>query len=511
MVLQALGFRAGHCNGVWPGTPPLGKTDALIAAGVNFCLLIPGVKTYLFRRTYKMLEAEVLPRMLSRIPDEVAHYRSQDHSFTFTNGSVFRLGYLATAADLMNYQGVEMQLCLFDELTQFTRAQYVYLRSRLRMAGPVAKAMIARGLIPRMISTSNPAGPGHAWVKIMYIDSSPGRDIVFMGGVEDGDSDAGLRSLCYLPALARDNPALDQESYQRQLAGLDPILRRAYAEGDWDVAEGVRFPQFFRSIHVLEPGQLPIPASAPRAVGVDWGISAPFAAIWGALLPDGLVVIYRELVAPNLTAEQQARLILESEEPGERDVYRPIPVALDPSCWSRAAHQVIKPLDPNQPAVGSVAWFYRQTLGGAVHKATNDRLSGWQLFDHLLAVREDGLPRLLIYSTCRHLIAALPAQQRAVGNPNDIGPHSDDAVDGARYLIQDLIGGRPLRVPPVVGDWQERDDRTPEEVDREYDKLPVTTSNGSVNGSRFNGVRGRSPGDNSSRWNIRRPVGWTDS
>ena len=428
-----------------------GKSDALIATGVSFCLAIPGARVFLFRRTYKMLELEIIPRMLARIPEHVARYRAQDHVFEFSNGATFRLGYLATRADLMNYQGVEITLALFDELTQFDRYQYVYIRSRLRMAGAVADAMRVRRWVPRIISTSNPGGLGHGWTKRMYVDPSPGADVPFWGGTEPGESERGKRWMCYIPAKATDNPYLDIRAYMRQLEGLDPVLRRAYMDGDWDILEGVRFSQFRRAVHVIDPRDLPIPMIGyPRAVGVDYGLQAPFAAVWGALLPDGLVVVYRELYAPNLTAEQQARLIVEAEADGERTVGRPIPVALDPSCWSRAADQTEHQVDRSMPAVGSVAWWYRKHLGGSVRKAQNDRIPGWQLVDHGLRIREDGLPRLLIYSTCVNLIRTLPELQRSLGNPEDIagggsgGKQEDHACFPAGTLVRTATGDRPI-------------------------------------------------------------------
>ena len=119
-----------------------------------------------------------------------------------------------------------------------------------------------------------------------------------------------------------------------------------------------------------------------------------FCALWGAVFPDNLVVIYRELYQADLTPEQQAKLVTASERPSERLPGRPIPVALDPSCWQRPATTVTKPIEPDAPAEGSIAWWYRRELGGAVRKAHNDRVGGWALVDQHLRPRGDGLPRL---------------------------------------------------------------------------------------------------------------------
>ncbi len=114
--------------------------------------------------------------MLAQIPDRVASYNSSRHVFTFLNGATFRLGYLQRDADVTRYQGPEYALIMFDELTHFTRHQYTYMRSRLRMAGDVAAAMRAQHWTPRIPSSTNPGGIGHHWVKDMFVHPSPGPD-----------------------------------------------------------------------------------------------------------------------------------------------------------------------------------------------------------------------------------------------------------------------------------------------------------------------------------------------
>ena len=70
------------------------------------------------------------------------------------------------------------------------------------------------------------------------------------------------------------------------------------------------------------------------------------------------------------------KLISASERPGERLPGRLIPVALDPSCWHRPATTIMKPIEPDAPAEGSIAWWFRRELGGAVRKAQYDRVGG---------------------------------------------------------------------------------------------------------------------------------------
>ncbi|WP_020393494.1 hypothetical protein, partial [Kribbella catacumbae] len=250
----------------------------------------------------------------------------------------------------------------------------------------------------------------------------------------------------FIPASLADNPHLD-DSYLDRLGSLDEMLRRALRDGDWDILEGVRFTNWRRSIHVIEPETLPIPlGGVTKAVGVDYGLSAPFAALWGARLSDGLIVIYRELYLAGLTPREQAIAIKEAEMPGERAPNRRVPVALDPSTWARTAHTTksVKPIDPDEPPPGSIAEAYRKRLGHAVRKANNDRLAGAALLDDKLKVRADGLPRILVYSTCTNLIRTLPALPRANTNPEDVDTNAEDhAYDALRYLLMEMEGRGP--------------------------------------------------------------------
>lgn len=423
-----------------------GKTDAMLASGVALCLAVPGAKVLLLRRTFPELEQEIIPRLLERLPGHVARYRDAAHTFRFTNGSVFRLGYLQHRDDIYKYSGAEYQLIIWDELTQFDRAQFVFLRTRVRAAGKVARRMRALGVRPRMIGSTNPGGRGHGWVKRMFIDPAPWE--------QEFHGDDGL-TRTYIPAKATDNRYLDLPQYLKQLNSLDPVMRRAMMDGDWDILAGVRFPQFRRSLHVVPPSALPLPqVGYPRAMGVDYGQSAPFAALWGCLIPASkTVVVYRELYRTELTATQQAALIAASEAPGERLPSRPIPIALDPACWARSSEQMAKGLGDAAP-VGSIAYYYQLQFGGAVRKARNDRVSGWALVDQALVVQDSGLPRLLIYDTCPELIRTIAEQMRDRLNPEDVDTKGEDHLpDALRYLLYELVGGGNLR----VGEEPDRD------------------------------------------------------
>lgn len=440
---QTLAHRVAAAETLYGGAAGGGKSRWARAMAFLYCMKYPGIRVIMFRRTFPDLRRSVEEPMRQEIPPGVATYNKAEHVFSFTNGSVLELGHLQRETDVEKYQGAEYALIIFEEVTHFTEYQYNYMKSRLRVAGPV-RAMLERdGLSPRMIATGNPGSIGHLWVKARFIDPAPpGRVFKVRPSAEDPNPGTRL----FIPARAADNPSLNAE-YLQELDQLAPDLRAALRDGDWDRLSGVRFSQWQRSAHVISPEELPLPpGTGLRAVGVDYGNSAPFAALWGAKLADDLVVVYRELYRPGLTPAEQAAAIAAAEAEGERiPGARPVPIALDPSTWARAADNPLARVHNGLPPAGSIARAYAdQFPGGQVVKAWNERVAGWSLIDEHLRIREDGLPRLLIYDTCVNLIRTLPALPRDKRRPEDVDTTAEDhAADALRYLLAQLAGRSP--------------------------------------------------------------------
>ena len=429
-----------------------GKSALLLGYGITHCLAIPGAKAILFRRSFPELEAEIEPRLLEWVPEEVGRYNSSKHVMTFTNGSQLRLGYLEKAKDIYRYQGVQATCLLFDELTQFEWEHYTYLKSRLRASGRALETMTRLGIKPRVIATTNPGGNSHHEVKSYFVDVAPPNTVYT-------DPETGL-TRAYVPFKFTDNAYIDTEEYGRQLAGLPEHMRRALMDGDWEVLEGVRFPQFRERIHVIKPEDFPIPpVGVVRVVGVDYGVNDPFAAVWVAKVGDQLIV-YRDHVESDLAASQQAAKVLELESEEER-LHSEVTVALDPNGWARNPHFAGKKLSPgaDEAPLGSIAYSFREALGDRVVKGWNPRIQGWAILDELMIEQDTGitdehgepvqLPRILIYDTCRDLIKALQAAPRSKRDPQDVDTNFkwDHPLDSLRYACAEILGlsyNRPL-------------------------------------------------------------------
>lgn len=430
---------------LYGGSVYSGKSEVLLAACIDLCTLVPGSMALLIRRTTDELR-ELKRRIVARVPSYIATLNKSDNTFYFYNGAQLVMRFLDSEEDATKVQGFEAQLACFDELTHYERDWYAEVVSRLRATGEVKRVMDWLGLVPRALSASNPGGRGHGWVKSRFIDPAP-PNTAFTG-------DDGTRRL-FLQATIWDNPYADVEDYiTNSLGPLSPERKRALLYGDWNLIAGVRFSQWSRDHHVIEPSDLPLPLlSGPRVIAVDYGFSDPFAVLWGVKLADGLVCVYRELYATELTPTQQAELIL-ANTPEEEWRARPT-LVMDPATWGRTSAAGTK-TGTDAPPVSSVAHDYQRVLGITPLKANNDRKTGWSRVDDKLLVRPDGWPRLVVYNTCVDLIRTLPALQRSKRDPDDVGtsPKQEDHLgDTLRYLLMNID---PKGVEPRPGQGDPR-------------------------------------------------------
>lgn len=155
---------------------------------------------------------------------------------------------VAEASHYVTWGGFIAQNCGFDELTQFSETQYLYLFSRLRRPKGMAVPLRMRG-------ATNPGGPGHHWVKRRFIANarevepdhllSPPSKEALEAAALTGRAAEGAH---FVRSKAHDNPGLDVAAYQMQLARLDVVTRARLRNGDWDVAESgnVFKPEWWR-------------------------------------------------------------------------------------------------------------------------------------------------------------------------------------------------------------------------------------------------------------------------
>jgi len=209
---QALLLGLPHKEILFGGAAGGGKSDALLMAALQY-VQTPGYAAILLRQSYKdlSLPGALMDRAQQWLGGTAARWSGDRKTYTFPSGARLVFGYLERPRDVYQYQGADFQFIGMDELTQFGLFEYKYMHSRLRR--------LAGSPLPlRVYSASNPGGHGHEWVKDRFIRSAkPGTT--------------------FIPSRLADNPHLDQESYIKSLAELDPVTRQQLLEGNWDVIE----------------------------------------------------------------------------------------------------------------------------------------------------------------------------------------------------------------------------------------------------------------------------------
>lgn len=247
-----------------------GKSEYLLAAALQY-VDVPGYAAILFRRSYTdlALPGALMDRAHVWLDDSDARWHEMEKTWEFPSGATLSFGYLKHERDIYRYQSSEFQFIGFDELTQFTLEQYLYLFSRLRgpSDGPLS-------LVPlRMRTASNPGGVGHKWVK----DRFP----------VDGERVEGR---VFIPASLYDNPHINQEAYVEALNQLDEQTQAQLLRGDWSVRGAGEW--FFDHLDIeaaielgdeydrlLAEGKLQ-PSGGALDNGIDWGEWTQAYCIW---------------------------------------------------------------------------------------------------------------------------------------------------------------------------------------------------------------------------------------
>jgi hypothetical protein len=404
-----------------------GKSYALIADPVRY-FSNKNFNGILLRRTNDELR-ELIWKTQEMYPKlyKGARWSERKSQWTFPSGARLWLTYLDRDEDVLRYQGQAFCWIGFDELTQNpTPFAWDYMRSRLRTTDP--------SLPLCMRATTNPGGPGHGWVKKMFIDPAPpGRKFCALDletnkelRYPDHHKKAGepLFFRRFIPATLKDNPYLyDEGSYEANLLSLPEQQRRQLLEGDWMIAEGAAFPEFNLQHHVVEP--FDIPHTWRKFRSCDFGYSTYSAVHWYAIDPAfETIIVYRELYVSKMTARELARKIMELESE-EKISYG----VLDSSTWHKRGHT--GPSIAEEMIAEGCRWRPADRTAGS-------RVAGKNRLHELLKYDEEiEQPGIVFFDTCRQIISDLQVIPSDPKGSDDIDARyaSDHTYDSLRYGI----------------------------------------------------------------------------
>lgn len=194
------------------------------------------------------------------------------------------------------------------------------------------------------------------------------------------------------------NPLISKEWLIQQRAKYEAEGRLFYYLQEFEAQVLEKVGLFFERLpEVVE--EVPAYAQADGC-GLDWGYSAPFAAVY-VVIRDGVVYVSREVYKRRLNGDEQARLAL-------------------------ATPARVYVADPSVPDHILEEW---RAAGLSPKAGVADRVGGWDLIRQL--IREG---RLKVHKECFHLLDEFQQAEVDERKPDDL-TGEDHALDALRYIM----------------------------------------------------------------------------
>lgn len=358
----------------------------------------------------------------------------------FSNKAVITLASIPDLKTAGDYQGHGITEVSIEEA-----AEYAFIAELIdRMQG----ALRSGGGVPSsMFMTGNPGGPGAAPLKAMFMTKDDGsrrkpKKVFKSGGI----------SRVYIPSNTIDNKILmaNDPTYLERLESIkDPILRKAWLDGDVDIVIGRAFTLHPKNI--MEP-IWPIPPHVPIIMGFDWGHGAPFSVGWYWVDERGGLIRFAEwygmagINQPNkglrLTDKQIAHGILEREHDmriGDRRITR----LAGHDCANKKPNYTT-----GMPGPSTVEEFIevandqktRSEFGDVdltLITRKPDKLDKMKQFRERLYVSEDPkeFPMLRVYSSCKQFIRIIPTLSMDDTNQEQLEKGQEDHIFDETSLV----------------------------------------------------------------------------
>jgi len=288
-----------------------GKTFALLLENIRH-IGNPDFGSVIFRQSLKQVKNEggLLDESSKLYPYLDASINMTDLYWKFKSGATVSFGYLEQDKDVFNWQGAQIPLICFDELTHFSKRQFFYMLSRNRSTC---------GVKPYVRATTNP--DKKSWVR-SFIDwwiypkhhplagfANPDRSGVIRYFVVDNDTVVWAdsptqlpkhmrefaKSFTFISAKLQDNKILmgKDPGYLANLKALSRVERAKLLDGNWDAEESAG--ELFKKEWFPILSQAPLKftkvvrywdRAASESETADWTVGLKL-----GQMPDGRVVI----------------------------------------------------------------------------------------------------------------------------------------------------------------------------------------------------------------------------
>jgi phage terminase large subunit len=271
-----------------PGPAGTGKTRAILEKVHLYLLKYPKTRGLIVRKTRASMTESVLVTFEGKVVQAGCTLTNQARrtrsAYDYDNGSTLVVGGLDNPDRIMS---TEYDLIAAFEATELSEDDWEKLTTRLRNG---------KGPYHQIIADCNPAAPSH-WLKRR--------------------ADRG--QMAVFESRHKDNPMLWDEAkndwtpagqkYIATLQSLSGHRRARLLDGRWAAAEGLVYPEFDPTIHVVKampPGW----ESWPKIRSIDFGYVHPFVCQWWAVDGDGRMYLYREVYRSKRTVADHARQIV---------------------------------------------------------------------------------------------------------------------------------------------------------------------------------------------------------
>ena len=400
---------------------------------VLLCNKFAGIKVCLVRRTRKdLIDNHLEP--LKRLIGNKAKYNSNDAEFRFVNGSTIHLRYCDNRNDADHFQGIEYDIIVIEEATQLEEDWIKDIAASCRGVNDFPH---------RIYYTCNPGGPGHAYIKRVFVDR-----------IYKPDEDPN--DYTFIQAKVTDNDVLMKydPNYVKFLKNLPPKRRAAWLDGSWEIYEGMYFqlvndPDHYQDrlfTHVIDP--IPIRPHWTIYRGFDWGSYRPFSVGWYAITEDSVMIRFRELYGVQKSGQES----LPNEGVGWNDskIFRKIYEIehTDPRLVNKDIIGIADPAIFRKEGSGISTADTAMQCGVYFQKADNDRIRGWMQCQERLKFDEFGVPRFYVTTDCPEFIRTIPTLMHDPHDVEDVWSDGEDHIaDEWRYVaMRNLISG--VEEPP---------------------------------------------------------------
>lgn len=381
-----------------------------------------GIKICIVRRTLVDVRSNHIIPMKTMLQG-LARFNQAERTFYFPNGATIHFEYYDNEGDETHFQGVEYDVIFIEEATQLPEEWIKNIAASCRGANNFPH---------RIYYTCNPGGPGHQYIKRIFVDR-----------VYKDDEDPN--DYAFVQAKVTDNKVLMELSpdYVKFLKNLPPKKRAAWLDGSWDIYSGQFFSEFVNDpdhwddrtwTHVINP--IPLRKHWTIYRSFDWGSYRPFSCGWWAVDEDD--VIYRILEFYGVQHAGGEALANEGLKwPADR-VFREIARIEHEHPWL-AGKEIRGIADPaifqedGGPSIAEAGYKH----GIYFDKGDNKRIPGWDQVRFRMQFDEQGYPRIYFFNTCKDTIRTLPLLQHDEHMVDDIDSDGEDHIaDEIRYMCQ---------------------------------------------------------------------------